>query len=150
MARGELKERSAAQEHFLGRFQSLTFSSGSVQLKESMKGFFPLLLLLGALLGLFGQGMALAAAPASLVTQAVPAEAEPDCMKMMQEAPDGQPCKGITLDCIAAMGCVVPFTLADEQPALNAPVLAAGVELASIVMPLSGRVPSLEPEPPTS
>jgi len=115
-----------------------------------MKGVFPLFLLLGALLGLFGQGMALAAAPASLVFQATSVAAESDCMKMMDKAPDGEPCKGITLDCIAAMGCVVAFTLADEQPALNAPVLPTNVELASIVTPLSGRVPSPEPEPPTS
>lgn len=115
-----------------------------------MKRFFPLLLLLGALLGLFGQGMALSAAPASLVTQAASAAAESDCMKMMQEDPAGAPCTGITLDCIAAMGCVVPFTLTNEQPALNAPVLPTTVQLASLVTPLSGRVPSPELEPPTS
>lgn len=115
-----------------------------------MKGFFPLLLLLGALLGLFGQGMALAAAPASLVTQAASVAAETDCMEMMQEDPDGAPCTGITLDCIAAMGCVVFFTLVNEQSALNAPVLPTNVELASLVTPLSGRIPSPEPEPPTS
>ena len=115
-----------------------------------MKGVLPLLLLLGALLGLFGQGMALAAAPAAQISQAVADTAQSECMKMMQEDPDGQPCKGITLDCIAAMGCVVPFTLANEQPGLIAPELHSAVRSRSLAARLTGRVPAPEPEPPTS
>lgn len=115
-----------------------------------MKGLFPLLLLLGALFGLFGQGMALAAAPAAQASQAISVAAESDCMKAMQKDPSGEPCKGITLDCIAAMGCVVPFTQPNEQPSLSAPLLPTSIEVASLVTPLSGRDPSPEPEPPTS
>ena len=39
-----------------------------------------------------------------------------DCMAMMakqQPAPSEKPCKGLTLDCIAAMGCVIPLVAAD-------------------------------------
>lgn len=115
-----------------------------------MQRIFPLFLLLGALLGLFGQGMALAAVPGVQVSKAVSVAAESDCMKMMQEDPDGQPCKGITLDCIAAMGCVVPFTLANEQPGLNAPAFQPAMRSAALAARLTGRVPAPEPEPPTS
>lgn len=115
-----------------------------------MKGWLSLLLLFGALLGVFGQGVALASSPAMQSAQAVSVAGEPDCKEMMQQDPDGQPCKGITLDCIAAMGCVVPFTLTKEQPALATPVLQAVIPPTALIARLSGRVPSPEPEPPTS
>lgn len=109
-----------------------------------------LLLLFGALLGVFGQGVALASIPATQSAQAVSIAADSDCMEMMEQGPDGQPCKGVTLDCIAAMGCVVPFTLGNEQPPLATPVLQAVIPPTALITRLSGRVPSPEPEPPTS
>lgn len=71
-------------------------------------------------------------------------------MESMQEDPGGEPCQGITLDCIAAMGCVVPFMLASEQGALIAPVVHTIVRPASAVARLRGRVPDPAFEPPTS
>src|SRR3546814_18163083 len=45
-----------------------------------------------------------------------------DCMKMMaqQQQPAQKPCKGMTLACIAAMGCVVPMAVRNDAPALAA------------------------------
>ncbi|MFX7930421.1 hypothetical protein ABTK36_19895, partial [Acinetobacter baumannii] len=45
-----------------------------------------------------------------------------DCMKMMaqQQQPTQKPCKGMTLACIAAMGCVVPMAVRNDAPALAA------------------------------
>lgn len=69
-------------------------------------------------------------------------------MKTMHEDPGGEPCKGITLDCIAAMGCVVPFMLANSQVDLIAPALSTGIQPVAVIARLSGRIPSLETEPP--
>lgn len=103
-------------------------------------------MLVGALVGLFGQGMAFASAPVpQSATMVTPTS---DCMEAMQDDPNGEPCKGLTLDCIAAMGCVVPFTLTNELPALPAPALRPTLQLASLVDRLNGRVLSPEPEPP--
>ena len=75
-----------------------------------------------------------------------------DCMKMMAQA-DGEkreaPCKGLTLDCIAAMGCTVPLTLAEPF------VLPASLPLAQlepttdVARALTARVVAPEPEPPS-
>lgn len=68
----------------------------------------------GAVIGLLGQAAAFAAgsvfvAETSAVSQA-PMSA--DCAEIMkQQAPDEPPCKGLTLDCIAKMGCSVPIAL---------------------------------------
>src|SRR5262249_11217520 len=76
------------------------------------------MLLLRAVLVLLGQERAgggatahLPAAMANMTRNA--AQMSSDCMEMMQKAPKpGQkPCKGVTLDCIAAMGCVVPVLM---------------------------------------
>lgn len=130
--------------------EPIDFLPKLTQASESMRGLFPLLILLGALLGLFGQGMALAKAPAAQVPQTISVAAESDCMKAMQKDPSGEPCKGITLDCIAAMGCIVPFTQPNEQPSLSEPLLPRNFGKAPLVTPLIGRVPSPEHEPPTS
>ncbi len=99
---------------------------------------------------MFGQGIAFAMAPASQATEAATMAAGSDCMKVMQEDPDGEPCKGITLECIQAMGCVVPFTLADTRADLIAPLTPAGVQFGALAVRLKGRVPPPEPEPPAS
>ncbi len=113
--------------------------------------------MLGALLGLFGQQGALAAGPtwhsvAALVETgnraSIPADS--DCMQAMAEKSADRPCKGLTLDCIAAMGCTVPMTLAI---ALIVPVMGslpweARVERA--VRSLAGRKLLPEMEPPAA
>lgn len=99
---------------------------------------------------MLGQGLALASIPARPEAPPLSVAAASDCMESMEEDPGGEPCKGITLDCIAAMGCVVPFMLATEQPALGAPAVHTIVQPAASVARLRGRVPSPAFEPPTS
>ena len=73
-----------------------------------------LLLVVFALFGLVGQTAAYAMAP--LASQAVAnvevAAPSADCAGMTMPAGDTMPCEGITLDCIAEMGCVAPPALA--------------------------------------
>jgi len=90
-----------------------------------VKGLFHLLLALGALIGLLGEQSVAArnVAPASVHATA----GAMDCMEMMKEAsvPSKQPCKSLSLDCIAASGCVIPITGRDV--ALNAPFTVAPI-----------------------
>jgi hypothetical protein len=112
-----------------------------------------LLLLLGALFGLFGQGVAYASGPARgatmEVTHTIPAGM--DCPEMAAEhkqTPE-QPCKGLTLACIAQMGCVVPMTFEEPQATAQRAVVA---RLAATWPPspvLAGLDVAPEPEPPT-
>lgn len=81
------------------------------------------MLLLGALLGLFGQQAAYAVGAGAAIAPASVSQMDADCMEMMQKQsqPAEKPCKGLTLDCIAAMGCVVPALLGGEGTPLATP-----------------------------
>lgn len=81
------------------------------------------MLLLGALLGLFGQQAAYAAGARAAIAPASVSQMDADCMEMMQKQsqPAEKPCKGLTLDCIAAMGCVIPALLGNGGVPLAAP-----------------------------
>src|SRR3546814_15472196 len=73
------------------------------------------LLLIGALIGLFGAQMAAARSVPTAASAPRAMAMDADCMAMMakqQPAPEEKPCQGLTLDCIAAMGCVVPMDAA--------------------------------------
>jgi hypothetical protein len=65
-----------------------------------------------------------------------------------KQAPE-QPCKGVTLACIAQMGCVVPMTF--EEP--HAMAQGAVVARVAATWPPSPALAGLdvvpEPEPPT-
>jgi hypothetical protein len=125
-----------------------------------------LFLLLGALIGLFGQGIAIASIPSpASAAMAMPVKAmsakamsetslsgmSEDCMKMMaaQQQPGEKPCKGMTLACIAAMGCVVPMVVRNDSPTLalrNADAVPAFWPTTTV---LHGSELTPEPEPPT-
>ena len=117
-----------------------------------LKARLSLLLLLGALLGLFGQGLAYAAGPALApmmeASHAMPSGMDCPDMKPARTAEPKHPCKGLTLACIAQMGCVVPMTFVEPAPAI---MRAAAPRLAAI-WPTSVALRSLtvapEPEPP--
>lgn len=121
---------------------------------RSMKRALGLLLVLGAIIGLLGIQTAAAATPNAVMTMTTPAEpsAMPaDCMAMMDHSapqPDKQPCAGITLNCIAAMGCAMPLTNTNivfgARPPLAAPKL-----LLPTAQALVGNDLAPEPEPPT-
>ncbi|MGE4410171.1 hypothetical protein DFR49_3234 [Hephaestia caeni] len=118
---------------------------------------FPFLLLLGALIGLSGQEMAFARGPSMMKTVATDhqmADMEGmDCAEMMAQPQPPQdkgskPCKGMTLDCIAQMGCALPIFVKDG-PAPEA--VAPTVPLPSFwpsTPRLVGRSYGPEPEPP--
>lgn len=135
------------------QFREATFlDSGSIGGQASMvRRLLQLVLALGAMIGVFGQGMAFAYAPqrAHLAGKMVMAD---DCMpgaEAGQPAKQSKPCKGLTLACIAAMGCTLPLAVPDDH-ALVAP---AG-RLAPIhddvpARQLAGRDLAPEPDPPS-
>ncbi len=110
-----------------------------------------LLLLLGALIGLFGAEGAYARGPRMAVAPAAGSAMDPDCMEMMRKAPPAAPtpCKGMTLDCIAAMGCVVPVLVQDEATAVVAPMMAVPQFFWPSTTVLAGSDPPPEQHPPT-
>ena len=114
-----------------------------------------LLLLFGALTGLFGQAIAFASVP-----QAAPrmsgarsmamAGMSEDCMKMMErQRPGKKPCKGMTLACIAAMGCAVPMLPRDDDTAIASRRADAVPAFWPAAAVLYGSELPPEPEPPT-
>src|SRR3546814_17900465 len=81
-------------------------------------------LLLGALIGLFGQAVAYASVPSAVfapmaMSGMTDSGMSEDCMKMMahQQQPAQKPCKSMTLACIAAMVCVVTIAVRNAATA---------------------------------
>lgn len=111
------------------------------------------MLLVGALLGLFAQEAAFAAGPLTPVVQTVSINAsmDADCMEAMgsSQNPTDEPCKGLTLDCIAKMGCAVPLAPAPSGYATMSPPLAILDLSAAPVKPMIGRSTEPEPHPPS-
>src|SRR3546814_14972444 len=94
---------------------SLPISSWAYSI-TAVKRALHLFLLLGALIGLFGQAVAYASVPSAVsapmaMSGMTDSGMSEDCMKMMaqQQQPAQKPCKGMNLACIAARGCVVPM-----------------------------------------
>ncbi len=127
-----------------------------------MRRLFALLLLVGALTGMFGAQAALAfgptlAKPAAVekpMAMADPAMAGMDCAEMMAPAkpqpPEQgpQPCKGMTLACIAQMGCTVPVLLGGGPAPTGLLPTASILYVPMPSAPLAGRSYGPEPEPP--
>lgn len=121
-----------------------------------MKRVLQLLLLLGALIGLLGQEAAFASgtpamsAPVAMSGMAMPGMSE-DCMKIMaqQQQPVQKPCKGMTLACIAAMGCVIPMAVRNDAPVLAAREANPTLAFWPTTTVLLGSDLTPEPEPPT-
>lgn len=116
-----------------------------------MKRVLPLLLLLGALFGLLGQQTAAAAASVPVAAAAPAAAMSADCMEMMSQhpaKPEKKPCTGLTLECIAAMGCALPLTRDPAQPVGRVPV-ASTQGFWPISPVLVGHDLAPEPHPPS-
>ena len=117
-----------------------------------MRRALKIVLLIAALLGLFGQTVAVAASShVTRVESVVPAAMPMDCLGMMQSGGGkSPPCDRMTLGCIIGMGCAIPLTLAVGQPLL----VQAKVEVAAPAWPLTpaliGRSLQPEPHPPSS
>lgn len=118
-----------------------------------VKRRFAFLLLLGALLGLLAQEAAFASAPAipaQEMTVAVSAMSD-ECAEMMgvDASQDKAPCRGLTLDCIAKMGCALPpLVTAAPAATLTAAPHVRGLHDPLPVRRLAGRTIGPEPEPP--
>ena len=109
------------------------------------------MLLVGALIGLFGAESAFALGPRAAATPAVVSGMDADCMEMMRKAPPlaPSPCKGMTLECIAAMGCVVPVLVQDETAVVAAPRAAMRQVFWTTIPVLAGSDPPPEQHPPS-
>ncbi len=118
-----------------------------------MKRVLHLLLLVGALTGLLAQHAAYAAGSHMVKSPMAASQMGEDCMEMMRKQPPEpakqQPCKGLTLDCIAAMGCVVPIMLGDPAAPTAPPVVHAAPAFWSAVAVLAGGELPPEQHPPT-
>ena len=77
------------------------------------------------------------------------AEFERVQMMAQQQQPAQKPCKGMTLACIAAMGCTVPMAVRNDTPALLAPAANATLAFWTTTTVLHGSELTPEPEPPT-
>lgn len=119
---------------------------------STVKRWLSFLLLFGAALGLLGQEAAFASAPAMPVTEtaaSAPAMSD-ECAEMMgiDKSGDGAPCKGLSLDCIAKMGCALPLAVATATVSLaTTDHRAAPVDRLPVTR-LHGRNPGPEPDPP--
>ena len=117
-----------------------------------MKRFLASLLLIGALIGLFGAELAYAHGASAVASAPAKAMAmDADCMAMManqQPAPKEKPCKGLTLDCIAAMGCVVPLMATELTGSLAAPHIHGKLNFWSATTVLAGKNFAPDPDPP--
>ena len=116
-----------------------------------MKRALHILLLLGALVGLLGVESAYALGPRMAAAPAAVSGMDADCMEMMRKAPPPAPtpCKGMTLDCIAAMGCVVPVLVQDEAAAVAEPRAPTRQIFWPTTAVLAGSDPPPEQHPPT-
>ena len=116
-----------------------------------MTRLFHICLLLAALGGLIGQSTAMAMVPAPIGTGSLQASmAGMDCMDMANSpAPGKTPCKTMTLQCMAAMGCVSLALVEPDSPAFDQP--SAGHLKATLpeAARLSGRTYGPEPDPPS-
>lgn len=119
---------------------------------STVKRWLSFLLLFGAVLGLLAQEAAFASAPAIPMTEtaiAAPGMSD-ECAEMMgiDKSQDKKSCAGLTLDCIAKMGCALP-------PAVVSPPTppAAATHMPGLLDPLpiqrlNGRTFGPEPDPP--
>lgn len=115
-----------------------------------MKRLFSLLLLLGAVLGLLGQEVAFASAPAVRDVAVAASTMSDDCAEMMgiDKSQGDKPCEGLTLDCIAKMGCALPAAVVSRgMPLAVAPHIPGFLDPLP-VRRLNGRTIGPEPDPP--
>lgn len=108
-------------------------------------------LILGVLLGLFGQIVTVAASPivATAISGTVPATMPMDCVGMMQgDGEKSQPCRQMTLACMAGMGCLPLFALNSRSPLLAEKGSAEPLVISPSYPALHGRSTEPEQHPP--
>ncbi len=121
------------------------------------------LLLLGAILGLAGQGVAFASSPCAEMQKeqamsrpmAGPMTGMPDCaMGQHKTGPiksneGSTPCKDMTPGCLAMAGCVALVAVGTLSPTIQAPLLLASLNLWPTTPVLLGRSIAPDPDPPS-
>ena len=116
-----------------------------------MKRWLTFLLLVGAVLGLLAQEAAFASAPAipaaATTTTAAMSDECAEMMRVDKSDPD-KPCQGLTLDCIAKMGCALPLAVATPAASIATFDHRAGPVDQLPITRLFGRTLGPEPEPP--
>ena len=121
---------------------------------SSVKDIFKLFLLVSAMVGLFGQDIAYASAPMQLrkVGISTVSAMSPDCaadMAAKKSVSSNSPCKGITLSCVAAMGCLPPVFV-DEAKALADPfIILSDTIFWTTTNPLVSGTVAPEDHPPS-
>jgi hypothetical protein len=116
-----------------------------------------LFLLVAVTLGLFGQGLAFAAAPLQVASgtmasaSAASTSLQTECAEMSSmEDDDTTPCNGLTADCIEKMGCIAPFTLKEPGLAQTSSGILSGMKPTwPLVSNLAGLSVPPELDPPT-
>ena len=108
-------------------------------------------LLLAALGGFLGQSTAMAMVPAPNVTGSLHASmASMDCMDMVDPSASGKlPCKKMTLQCMAAMGCASTAMIEAEEASLALPSVDRARSALPLAARLWGRTYAPEPDPPS-
>lgn len=114
-----------------------------------MKTLLHLVLLIGALTGLMGQSIAMAMAPVTVAGTQVAAMADmDDCADIAGPMQGDMPCKKITWQCIAAMGC---GSAAITLPSITAEAAPGSARMAPprpMIAALVGRTVAPEIDPP--
>lgn len=112
-----------------------------------------MMLLTGALLGLFAQEAAFASVPVAQISQQANADEAMDaaCMEAMGQNDDSSnaPCEGLTLDCIAKMGCALPLAQAPSGYSTASHLPSNAIPFLLGVHPMTGRESGPEPHPPS-
>lgn len=112
-----------------------------------MSRVFSLFLLIVAIAGLFGQSTAVAMSAGTSGTMAMSAM---ECDDMSSALiPGSVPCKKMTLQCIAVMGCPSAAMTQPASTLLAHSPLARLVPSWPSVAPLDGRFYGPEPDPPS-
>jgi len=118
-----------------------------------MRSFVRLVLLIAACAGLMGQAVAFAAVPVAMPAMAttMQAPAMNDCDTMTAMTGDtSAPCKKMTADCAATMGCATPAAIIGDRLVRSTDKVAALPAIWPAVTSLDGLTLSPEPHPPSS
>jgi hypothetical protein len=112
-----------------------------------------LALILGVLLGLFGQIVTVAASPAVATAMSVtsPATMPMDCLGMMQnDSEKSLPCQRMTLACFAGMGCLPLYALNSRSSPVPEMVSTDLLLISPSFPALHGRSTQPEQHPPNT
>lgn len=118
-----------------------------------MRRALKLVLVIGVLLGLFGQTVAVAASPAvvTAIERMAPTTMSVECLGMMKgNDKSSVPCDRMTLACVAGMGCLTIYAVEIPSPPVAEAMVAALPPTTPPFRALQGRSVQPEPHPPST